>query len=129
MITTDNVLNMVPKVEGTSVEFTLGILNSKLISWIYINTSMIAQKDDFPQVHISALSSLPLPKYDDNDSLNMTQMVNKMIALNRQGSVAKAQSDSEIIQLEIEATDYQIDRLVYELYGLTEEEIKIVEGT
>jgi len=27
---------------------------------------------------------------------------------------------------EIEATDRQIDQLVYELYGLTEEEIKIV---
>ena len=128
MITTDNVLNMVPKIEGTSVEFPLGILNSKLISWIYINTSMIAQKDDFPQVHISALSSLPLPKYDDNDSLNMTQMVNKMIALHKQKSLAKTPSDNEIIQLEIDATDYQINRLVYELYGLTEEEIQIVEG-
>jgi hypothetical protein len=29
--------------------------------------------------------------------------------------------------LEIEATDREIDRLVYELYGLTEEEIRIVE--
>jgi hypothetical protein len=29
---------------------------------------------------------------------------------------------------QIQATDAQIDRLVYELYGLTEEEIKIVEG-
>ena len=31
------------------------------------------------------------------------------------------------IQREIKYTDDQIDRLVYELYGLTEEEIKIVE--
>jgi hypothetical protein len=31
------------------------------------------------------------------------------------------------IQRQIEATDGQIDRLVYELYGLTEEEIGIVE--
>lgn len=31
------------------------------------------------------------------------------------------------VQREIEATDRQIDQLVYELYGLTEEEIKIVE--
>jgi hypothetical protein len=30
-------------------------------------------------------------------------------------------------QRQIEATDQQIDKLVYELYGLTEEEIKIVE--
>jgi hypothetical protein len=31
-------------------------------------------------------------------------------------------------QRQIEATDEQIDALVYELYGLTEEEIRIVEG-
>ena len=32
-------------------------------------------------------------------------------------------------QRQIDATDKQIDELVYELYGLTEEEIKLVEGT
>ena len=33
------------------------------------------------------------------------------------------------LQRQIEATDGQIDALVYELYGLTEDEIKIVEST
>jgi len=32
------------------------------------------------------------------------------------------------LKAEIEKTDYEIDRLVYKFYGLTEEEIKIVEG-
>jgi hypothetical protein len=36
--------------------------------------------------------------------------------------------EQEQLEREIAATDAQIDRLVYELYGLTEEEIKIVEG-
>ena len=36
--------------------------------------------------------------------------------------------DKERVKREIESTDRQIDRLVYELYGLTEEEIRIVEG-
>jgi hypothetical protein len=36
--------------------------------------------------------------------------------------------DKTTLQRQIEATDQQIDRLVYVLYGLTEEEIKIVEG-
>ena len=34
----------------------------------------------------------------------------------------------EALERQIAATDAEIDRLVYELYGLTEEEIKIVEG-
>lgn len=33
-----------------------------------------------------------------------------------------------MLQRPIESTDRRIDRLVYELYGLTEEEIRIVEG-
>ena len=33
-----------------------------------------------------------------------------------------------MLQRQIDATDRQIDRLVYELYGLTDAEIQIVEG-
>ena len=36
--------------------------------------------------------------------------------------------DKERVKREIESTDRAIDRLVYELYGLTNEEVKIVEG-
>jgi len=39
-----------------------------------------------------------------------------------------ADHEKTVIQRQIEATDEQIDQLVYELYALTEEEIKIVEG-
>jgi len=41
--------------------------------------------------------------------------------------LAKNPNDKTRLEREIEATDRQIDQLVYELYGLTEEEIKIVE--
>ncbi|MHB8778323.1 MAG: hypothetical protein ACYC6R_11260 [Anaerolineales bacterium] len=36
--------------------------------------------------------------------------------------------EKERVAREIESTDKAIDKLVYELYGLTEDEIKIVEG-
>jgi hypothetical protein len=42
-------------------------------------------------------------------------------------AVAKTPTDKTAIQRQIDATDARIDRLVYELYGLTEEEIRIVE--
>jgi hypothetical protein len=41
---------------------------------------------------------------------------------------AASQADRELYQRQIDATDREIDKLVYELYGLTEEEIKVVEG-
>ncbi|MDP2853429.1 MAG: hypothetical protein Q8O28_04180 [Smithellaceae bacterium] len=42
---------------------------------------------------------------------------------------AKTGHEQTLIQRQIDAADRQIDKLVYELYDLTEEEIKIVEGT
>ena len=45
-----------------------------------------------------------------------------------QSPKARTPHEQESLQRQIAATDKQIDALVYELYGLTEEEIRIVEG-
>ena len=50
-----------------------------------------------------------------------------MLTLHKQLAEAKTAHDKTVIQRQIDATDRQIDRLVYELYDLTEEEIEIVE--
>ncbi len=126
MITTDNVLNMIPRNSDASVEFALGILNSQLVSWMYVNTSMIAQKDDFPQVHISALSAIHLPDADKSRHDKMVALVERMLELHKQKQASKSDTARERIQREINITDEQIDALVYELYGLTKDEVKII---
>ena len=50
-----------------------------------------------------------------------------MLDLHRQLSTSGQEHERTLISRRIEATDRQIDRLVYELYGLTEEEIELVE--
>lgn len=50
-----------------------------------------------------------------------------MLELNSKLSQSKAEHEKNLIQRQIKALDNEIDKLVYELYGLTEEEIKIVE--
>ena len=40
----------------------------------------------------------------------------------------KTEREKSLIQLQIDATNQQVDQLVYDLYGLTEKEIRIVEG-
>jgi len=57
----------------------------------------------------------------------MVALVNQMLELHKQLTSAKTDHDKTVIQRQIDATDRQIDLLVYELYGLTEEEINIVE--
>lgn len=55
-------------------------------------------------------------------------MVATVLKLHEELPKARTPHDKELIERRISATDKQIDSLVYELYGLTEDEIKIVEG-
>lgn len=119
---------MVPRVQDTDVDYALGILNSKLVSWVYVNTSAIAQKDDFPQVHTSALSAIGLPRSNQSQHDRMVNLVQHMLDLHRKLQAANSAAAKQRLQREIDATDEKIDNLVYELYGLNEEETRIVEG-
>ena len=58
----------------------------------------------------------------------MVQLVKQMLALHKQLNQAKTGHEQTMIQRQIDATDQQIDKLVYELYELTPEERDIVEG-
>ncbi|MDO9567693.1 MAG: hypothetical protein Q7J15_13285 [Candidatus Desulfaltia sp.] len=49
-----------------------------------------------------------------------------MLDLNKQLAEAKIPQTKAVLQRQIETTDKQIDQLVYKLYKLTDEEIKIV---
>ena len=51
-----------------------------------------------------------------------------MLKLNIDINKARTPQSKELIQRQIDATDKQINKLVYELYGLTDDEIKIVDG-
>jgi hypothetical protein len=54
-------------------------------------------------------------------------LVERTLELHERLAEAKIQREKTVIQHQIDATDRQIDRLVYELYGLSDEEIAIVE--
>jgi hypothetical protein len=58
----------------------------------------------------------------------MVRLVEKMLALHKELSAVKSESRHTIVQRQISATDAEIDRLVYELYGLTDAEIATVEN-
>jgi hypothetical protein len=58
----------------------------------------------------------------------MVKLVEQMLLLHKQLAAAKTPDDKTRIQRQIDATDQQIDNIVYELYGLTQKEIQSVEG-
>ena len=55
------------------------------------------------------------------------ELVEQMLSLHRRYAIAKIHHEKTTIQRQIAATDQRIDRLVYDLYDLTEDEIQIVE--
>ncbi|GAB6284327.1 MAG: hypothetical protein STSR0009_05260 [Methanoregula sp.] len=58
----------------------------------------------------------------------MVSLVTQMLDLNKKFLDARLEQEKTMLSRQIEATDASIDKLVYELYGLTEEEINVVEG-
>ena len=64
---------------------------------------------------------------DVTDREKMVALVERMLDLHNRLHVATIPADNKLYQRQIEATDHEIDALVYELYGLTEQEIAIVE--
>ena len=62
LITTDSILNILVLDVNINPQFINTLINSKLLSWVYTNSSTISVKDDFPQVTYEELKSLPVPK-------------------------------------------------------------------
>ena len=57
----------------------------------------------------------------------MVALVTQILELNRYLVQAKTDQERRLVQQEIDATDVRIDALVYELYGLTPEEIAVID--
>jgi len=133
-VTNKSMQSILARPDGPEIDYILGILNSRLISWYFLHRSNIAQRDDFPKIVLKETRSLPiLPLHPGNpaespDHDKMVRLVGRMLGLHKQLAAAKSAAQKAIIQRQIDATDAEIDRLVYDLYGLTAEEIAIVEG-
>lgn len=115
------------------IPFYLGLLNSRLLRWVYQN---LTQEENrvFAEVKPVNLRKLPIRAINFSDPADkaahdkMVSLVEQMLALHKSLAAAQSPAEKERLERQIEVTDRAIDALVYELYGLTEEEIKIVEG-
>jgi type I restriction-modification system DNA methylase subunit len=114
-----------------ALQVLLAILNSRLLSWYFVNFNSVARRDDFPKIIIQQTRELPFPALgaEGTHNVRIVRLVNSILDLYGKLSEARTPQEKTGVEREIAATDAQIDRLVFELYGLTEEEIKIVEGT
>lgn len=112
--------------------YLLGILNSKLTRFICLSSPLPARSDLSSPAH-SLLKKFPLyvPDFDnprDNDRYNrMDTLVTGALDVAKRLSKARTEHQKTTLETRIKAIDAQIDALVYELYGLNDEEIRIIE--
>jgi len=130
----NNMHVIVPKSTRLNILYILGVLNSRLLNWYY-QTRNPEVGEALAEVKKSNVAALPIYIIDFTNRTDlsghdrMVSLVDQMLSLHKQLQEARTPHEQTSLQRQIEATDHQIDTLVYKLYGLTEEEIKIVEGT
>jgi adenine-specific DNA-methyltransferase len=102
-----------PKYEKFKNEI-IGILNSKLL-WFYLQNTGNVLRGGYFRFNTKYIVPFPIPDFSQNTTFDLSKYVEKAFEAKENGK---------------KSIDYEskIDQLVYELYGLTEDEIKIVEG-
>jgi hypothetical protein len=116
-----------------SLRFVLGVICAKALAW-YWEQFFFDQKETFPKIKKDALLAVPIPRIDFSRPVQKARhdktvsLVERMLDLHKQLPKARTDLEKTAIERQIQAADQQIDTLVYGLYGLTEDEIRIVEG-
>ncbi|MBU4480828.1 hypothetical protein KKH59_00760 [Patescibacteria group bacterium] len=105
-----------------SLEYILAIMNSKLMNY-YHDSLRLKGTDLHPQILISDLKKLPIKKITFNKQKPFINLVNKILVITKSGDYLENPAKKE----EVKEYENQIDKLVYKIYGLTPEEIKVVE--
>lgn len=117
-----------------SLHYLQALLSSNLLDY-YLHQVSTPFRGGYWSYGKRFIEQLPIRTIDFSDPADvarhdrMVSLVDQMLSLHKQLQEARTPHEQTSLKRQIEATDSQIDALVYELYGLTEEEIKIVEGT
>ena len=122
---------------GVDDPYLLGILNSRLFWFAISNLSIpfgVRAGQYRYRLIYQYMEKVPIRVIDFNSKADkerhgrIVSLVEGMLELHQRLADAKTPADKDRLQRQIDATDQEIDRLVYGLYGLTEEEIQIVEA-
>ena len=110
--------------------YLLGLLNSKLAQFYFeiVCAGLEGKNDTYLRFFGQYLEGFPVAGYKESQHEKMVSLIETMLELHKRQASAKTPQEKDMLARQIESTDGAIDRLVYELYGLTEEEVKIVEG-
>ena len=106
------------------LKFITAILNSKLISfWYKIYFKSLSLAGGFIRIGNNEIKKIPLPNVNDNNQKSFIQLVDQILFITKDDDYLKNPDK----QAKVKKLEKEIDQLVYKLYELTPDEIKIVE--
>ena len=111
--------------------YLLGIINSKLM-WYFLSEIAAGRRGGFIEAKPIYVQQLPIRTINFNNPSEkaihdkLVSLVEKMLELNKKKTSLPPSAEREKIEREIAVTDEKIDEIVYELYGITDEEKKII---
>jgi type I restriction-modification system DNA methylase subunit len=125
---------LLKKGESISLKYILGILNSALITFYHRVCFLDQSKNIFQKILIQDAKKFPIhiPNHKNPSEKNkydkIINLVEEMLELHKKVGKVKNPDEKTRIGRQIDSTDKEIDKLVYELYGLSDDEIAIVEN-
>ena len=110
-----------------NLKYYLGIINSNVNKyyWKKLNSD---EKKTFPKIKKEAILSIRIPICDNSKSDSIKVLVDQLLILNKDLQAETLESKREQIKRKIDHFEDKINELVYKLYDLTEEEIRIIEN-
>lgn len=106
---------VIPK-DGSSLNILWAVLNSKLATFYHFNHSPKATKGAFPKILVSDVKTFPLPNIDEETRIVIDEKVSRILSAKQSDPSA----DTTVLENEI-------DFMVYKLYGLTYDEVLVVD--
>lgn len=125
-----NTLLFVLKLKGQEYSYKsiLAILNSLLIGWYFRTKFQISSDDTFPQIMIRNILQFPIPTIDKQSDVELNKLVDQLLQLNEAIQTVTLESKRDQLQNKIDYCENRVNEIVYQLYGLTDEEINMVES-
>lgn len=130
--TLNTIYNLIPTSQYSAM-FILAIINCKLGKWFWVENNS-DYKTLFPKIKKTEIQSIPIPIIDfknKNDAKNYNEIIahiDNILLLYKDIQVTNLESKKEQIKNKVEYSEERINELVYQLYDLTEEDIKIIEN-
>jgi hypothetical protein len=118
LVNDPQIICVIPKEKTHKIEFLWAIFNSKLATFLHFNSSPKATKGAFPKILVNDIKSFPIPDISADAQKPFIKLVDKILL---------AKSQEKDTQKDTQNLENQVDKLVYDLYDLTEEEIEVVE--